>query len=225
MNNILITGATSGLGLELAKQFLDSGKNVHIFGRNRAAIEDLLGNPRCHFSFIDLQDGAKLSPITKYLQAHDIDCFINNAGIYSDKGLSISTEECHSVVMVNLFSAILLLRDAYEFFRTRGKGTIAVIDSIAGLTPNFKESVYAASKHGLKGFVGSLQMEAYKYNIKIMEYYLGAMQTPMTATRPGYAELMKPQEVANSIISDIISPGSLLAVRQEIRKFQAIKSA
>jgi short-subunit dehydrogenase len=124
---------------------------------------------------------------------------------------------------VNLVAPVLLLKEAYEVFKNQGAGVIVAINSVAGLSPNFKEAVYSASKHGLKGFIGSLQAEAYKYNIKVMEYYLGAMQTPMTAMRDGFAELMKTSEVAEVIVRDVLSTNALVPIRQEIRKFPARK--
>ena len=88
----------------------------------------------------------------------------------------------------------------YKYFLEREKGRIININSVAGLYPSANESIYCASKFGLKGFSKSIQLEAVGTGIEVTDVYLGGVQTRMTQHRDNYDELMIPEDIAECII-------------------------
>lgn len=218
MNKVLITGATSGLGRTIAAKFLAAGWVVYVHGRNQKNIRALLKSPRCHFVRCDLLDLDRLGTLATLVRREEIDCFISNAGIYAGQGESITNQLCLEVLMTNLVAPVMVMKDVYAFYKTKKAGTIVSINSIAGLTANSNEAVYCASKHGLSGFVKSLQTDAHRHNVRIMDYYPGAIQTRMTQEREGFIGFIKPEDVAELILSNVLSVQSFLPVSQELRK-------
>ncbi len=217
MNKVLVTGSTSGLGRAIAEKFLAEKKTVYLHGRNPAGIRSLLKNPNCIFLRHDLLDFRQSHKLPDFVARENIDCFVSNAGIYSDKGASISPKDCRDIIMTNLLAPMVAMNAIYNHYKKRGGGVIVSINSIAGIAPNFLEAAYCASKYGIKGFIKSLQLDAYKHNVRIMEYYLGAIQTRMTRNRAGFDGFMKPDEIAAVIYDNVTAKNGFVALRQELR--------
>ena len=93
-----------------------------------------------------------------------------------------------------------MLQVVYKYFLEREKGRIININSVAGLYPSANESIYCASKFGLKGFSKSIQLEAVGTGIEVTDVYLGGVQTRMTQDRDNYDDLMRPEDIAECII-------------------------
>ena len=100
-----------------------------------------------------------------------------------------------------------MLQVVYKYFLEKQKGKIININSVAGLYPSANESIYCASKFGLKGFSQSMQLEAVGRGIEVMDVYLGGVQTRMTEERSTYDSLMKSDDVADQII-DLVNTKS-----------------
>jgi 3-oxoacyl-[acyl-carrier protein] reductase len=218
MNKVFITGSTSGLGRAIAEKFLAEGKIVYLHGRNPNQVRSLLKNGHCTFFRHDLLNLEQSGQLADFVIKENIDCFINNAGIYSDQGTSLSPRGCAEIINTNLLAPLLILNKVYNYYRKKQNGIIVNINSIAGIAPNFNESAYCASKYGIKGFIEALQLDGYKHNIRIMEYYLGAIQTRMTKTRKGFDDFMKPGDIARHIYDSVTAQHSFVVVRQELRK-------
>jgi short-subunit dehydrogenase len=129
-------------------------------------------------------------------------------------GLSITDEKmtvCHmkEVMETNLIMPMILTRKIWPLFRDLGGGVIININSMAGKEGGSNESVYCASKHGLAGFSKALQFDATRDNIRVINVYLGAMDTPMSNGRKDQEKFMDPVEVASIIESLVIDPGTL----------------
>ena len=181
-NNILITGCSSGLGEALYDDIWNHD-GLNPFGHYRT--ED--GNP--HALIGDITDSDFPEKLDNHIRKYDINCFINNAGIYDGE-----------IIDTNLGSQIRMLQVVYKYFLEREKGRIININSVAGLYPSANESIYCASKFGLKGFSKSIQLEAVGTGIEVTDVYLGGVQTRMTQHRDNYDELMKPEDIAECII-------------------------
>jgi short-subunit dehydrogenase len=134
--------------------------------------------------------------LDEYIRTREIDCFINNAGVYEG-----------NVLETNLVSQVKMLQVVYDYFKEKNKGKIININSLAGINPTVGESLYCASKFGLKGFSQSLQLEAVNTGVEITDVYLGGVQTRMTKDRLSYNSLMKPDDVAMQII-DLVNTKS-----------------
>ena len=187
--NILITGCSSGLGQALFNKVWEDD-NLNPFGHYRT--ED--GDP--HALIGDITDSDFPEKLDDHIRKNKIDCFINNAGVYEG-----------DIIGTNLGSQIRMLQVVYKYFLEREKGRIININSVAGLYPSANESIYCASKFGLKGFSKSLQLEAVGTGVEITDVYLGGVQTRMTEGRDNYDSLMKADDVARQII-DLVNTKS-----------------
>jgi len=169
--NIIITGATGGIGNELVKKFVDLGGNVLATGTNSAKLNLIKKN----FSNIkiyqfNLSEHAKIESFieetTKKLGTLDI--LVNNAGINHDNlSLRMSEEQWKKVIDLNLTSTFLMCKHAIKKMLKNRYGRIVNITSIVGHSGNLGQSNYAASKAGIIGFSKSLAMEYAKKNITI----------------------------------------------------------
>ena len=180
--NILITGCSSGLGQALFNKVWEDD-NLNPFGHYRT--ED--GDP--HALIGDITDSDFPEKLDNHIRKNKIDCFINNAGVYEG-----------DIIDTNLGSQIRMLQVVYKYFLQKEKGRIININSVAGLYPSANESIYCASKFGLKGFSKSIQLEAVGTGIEVTDVYLGGVQTRMTQDRDNYDDLMRPEDIAECII-------------------------
>ena len=180
--NILITGCSSGLGHALFNKVWEDD-NLNPFGHYRT--ED--GDP--HALIGDITDSDFPEKLDNHIRKNEIDCFINNAGVYEG-----------DIIDTNLGSQIRMLQVVYKYFLQKEKGRIININSVAGLYPSANESIYCASKFGLKGFSKSIQLEAVGTGIEVTDVYLGGVQTRMTQDRDNYDDLMRPEDIAECII-------------------------
>ena len=180
--NILITGCSSGLGQALFNKVWEDD-NLNPFGHYRT--ED--GDP--HALIGDITDSDFPEKLDNHIRKNKIDCFINNAGVYEG-----------DIIDTNLGSQIRMLQVVYKYFLQKEKGRIININSVAGLYPSANESIYCASKFGLKGFSKSIQLEAVGTGIEVTDVYLGGVQTRMTQDRDNYDDLMRPEDIAECIV-------------------------
>ena len=180
--NILITGCSSGLGHALFNKVWEDD-NLNPFGHYRT--ED--GDP--HALIGDITDSDFPEKLDDHIRKNKIDCFINNAGVYEG-----------DIIDTNLGSQIRMLQVVYKYFLEKEKGRIININSVAGLYPSANESIYCASKFGLKGFSKSIQLEAVGTGIEVTDVYLGGVRTRMTEDRDNYEDLMRPEDIAECII-------------------------
>ena len=180
---ILITGASSGLGRELAHQFAQKG-NVELIlvARRKEALEkvakkcETFDNVKTRVFSVDIgsQDQVEqlLSTIT------DIDILINGAGYGIMKDFS---EFCDADVVnmfdTNVIGTIQLTTEIAKRMRERKSGTIVTIASIAGKIATPKSSVYSATKFALIGYFNALRLELKKDNVHVMTVNPGPVAT------------------------------------------------
>lgn len=189
--NVLITGSSSGLGHSLAMTFAKTGHRVILHGRDEQRIAETrleigrLGG-ECEAVIGDLRDEKTLAELFATALRWKIDILINNAGVYCNQPISeISPDAIEATIRINLIIPIRLALLVYPIFCAKGHGLIVNINSLAGKGFNSTEAVYCASKWGLRGFMGSFRYEARAYGVGILDVFLGAMRTPMTADRAG----------------------------------------
>ena len=105
------------------------------------------------------------------------------------------------LIRILKLSLILLTQRFFKFFKKKSAGFIININSLAGKNYTKHESVYCASKYGLKGFMGAFQLEALEHNVPIISIFLGAMNTDLTADRKDPSKFIRTEEVAEFICS------------------------
>ena len=183
--NALITGASGGIGKEIAKVLIKHNAKVCISGRNLDelnALKELLGE-NCHVVACDL---SKKNEIIKLIKKTDeflghIDILINNAGITKDNiFLRMSENEWEDVLNVNLNSTFNILKLITKGMVKRKYGRIINISSVVGVTGGAGQVNYSASKAGLIGLTKSLSQEIATRNITVNCIAPGFIETPMT---------------------------------------------
>ena len=197
--NILITGCSSGLGEAL---FNETCRHDHL--KSFAHYRTMTGDPYALYG--DINDFNFIDKLDEYLRTREVDCFINNAGVYDI-----------NVLETNLVSQVKMLQVVFDYFKEQKKGRIININSLAGINPTAGESLYCASKFGLKGFSKSLQLEAIGTGVEITDFYLGGVQTRMTEGRDNYDSLMRVDDVASQII-DLVNTKSYYVNEITLRK-------
>lgn len=204
---ILITGSSRGLGKSLALAFASKGYNIILHGRDKerlsAVKEDVLRSKvNCPIVVGDIVEKQTIANLTACAKKNGIDILINNAGVYIQKPVEEMTpSEFKKIIEVNLIAPVLLTKNIFELFKRRKSGLIININSIAGKNFSHYESAYCASKHGLRGFMGTFKFEALKYNVSVIDIYLGAMNTDMTIGRKDNNKFIKTEEVAEFLCS------------------------
>jgi len=172
---IWITGASSGIGKELALQYAALNCSLILSSRRQAELEEVASvceslGARClvlPFDLTAIVDAESLVEKALTLTGK-IDVLINNGGI-SQRGLAIDTklEVLRKIMEVNFFGQVQLSQALLrEFIKARG-GHFAVVSSLTGKFGWGLRSAYSASKHALHGYFESLAIENFKYKVKI----------------------------------------------------------
>jgi len=169
--NILITGASGGIGNELVKKYINLGGNVMGSGTNTEKL-DLLKKkfPLIKVKKFDMVDHSRIEEFIDNvaLELGGLDILINNAGTNVDNlSLRMKDEEWKKVIDINLTSTFLLSKHAIKKMLKNKFGRVVNITSVVGHTGNLGQSNYAASKAGIIGMSKSLAIEYAKKNITV----------------------------------------------------------
>ena len=183
--NIIITGATGGIGNSIVDVLTSLDANILVTGTNEKKLEELKSKNQ------------KLKSIKQDISVHEnlenfvercckefndkIDVLINNAGITSDNlSIRMSENEWSKVINLNLTSTFLLSKFVIKKMLKKKSGKIINITSVVGHTGNIGQANYAASKGGVLSMSKSLSMEYAKKNITINCIAPGFIDTAMT---------------------------------------------
>ena len=182
--NILITGASGGIGKELVKKFVSLGGNVLGSGTKIEKL-DLLKKqyPNIKVKKFDMAEDSKIKDFidSVNLELGSLDILINNAGINMDNlSLRMKDEEWKKVININLTSTFLLSKHAIKQMLKNKFGRIVNITSVVGHTGNVGQSNYSASKSGIIGMSKSLAIEYAKKNITVNCVSPGFIASDMT---------------------------------------------
>ena len=181
----LITGATGGIGMSIARKMKKSGAKLILSGTRRNVLSDLkleLGND-VEIITTDLHNSDDILNLAK--QAEDsfgqIDILINNAGVNADNlFLRMKDEEWDKVINLNLSAPMRLTRQVIKGMLKRRYGRVIFISSVVGYSGNAGQSNYAASKSALVGFTKSIALEVASRGITCNLIAPGFISTPMT---------------------------------------------
>jgi 3-oxoacyl-[acyl-carrier protein] reductase len=185
---VLITGATGGIGGQIAKTLLDLGAICTLSGTNEQKLQSLSDEysdykDRVFFKKCNLADQTECESLVNESQSlmGGIDILICNAGITKD-GLLVrmSSEQWNSVINVNLTANFILSKTAIKYMMKQKSGSIIFTSSIIGLTGNAGQANYAASKAGLGGLAKSIALEYGSKGIRANVVAPGFIKTEMT---------------------------------------------
>mgnify|MGYP001297428520 CR=1 FL=1 len=190
MNTILITGCSSGYGLQTARHFLDQGWSV--IATMRRPREGLLPvSERLRLLALDVTDPASIAAAVA--AAGPVDVLVNNAGI-GVVGAFEATPMAHirKVFDTNTFGVMAMVQAVVPQMRARRSGVIVNVTSSVTLAPMPLAAAYTASKQAIEGFTGSLahEMGAFGVRVKLVE--------------PGYAPTTRFSENTDIAVADLI---------------------
>ena len=169
--NILITGASGGIGNALVKKFVSLGGNVLGSGTKNEKLDKIKKQyPNIKVKKFDISEHSRIEEFIDdvSLKLGGLDVLINNAGTNADNlSLRMKDEEWKKVIDINLTSTFLLTKHAIKKMLKSKFGRIVNITSVVGHTGNLGQSNYSASKAGIIGMSKSLAIEYAKKNITV----------------------------------------------------------
>ena len=206
---ILITGASKGLGREMALLFAEAGANLILTARSTELLDELktrviAGGGECITVAGDLRDSAVLESVKSLCIEKQIDILVNNAGVVDITKLEgVSDERVDEVIELNLTIPIKLTKAVIEMFKTRRRGAIVNVNSAGGKKPVPDHTIYCASKYGFNGFAETLKLEIKGLGIRVISVCPGKMATELfnAAGRPMDTDaFISPREVAQGVL-------------------------
>lgn len=221
---VVITGASSGIGRETARQFGAAGAQVVLAARNEqalleAAIEIELAGGKAVAIPTDVTDQEQVEQLaqTAVQKFGRIDTWVNNAGIsvYATAD-ETSEEEAQRIMQVNFFGVVNGVNAALPHMKAQGGGTIINVGSVESKRALPLQAVYAASKHAVRGYTDALRMEQMhaRTGVKVTLIMPSGINTPLfdharskTGLKPRpVAPVYEPELVARAIVSAAASP-------------------
>ena len=213
--NIIITGASGGIGNSIVEVLNKAGVNILASGTRIEKLEQLKSKYNVKILKFDISQNEKIEDFietaTNELDG-ELDCIVNNAGVTQDNlAIRMSIEEWKKVIDINLTSTFLLSKFAIKKMLKKKSGKIINITSVVGHTGNLGQSNYTASKAGIIAMSKSLALEYAKKNININCISPGFIKTAMTdkidekfkdmiISKIPSARLGEPEDVANAVL-------------------------
>lgn len=181
MKRILVTGASDGIGRSIAIRLAKDGYKPVLFGRDEARLKTVSREcDNAEYFACDLNDHSALANIVaNVLEAGDLDGLINNAGVWHKMGdlETIDDDKIIEVINTNLTSQILLTKKLLPHLRNRDGSVIVNVASKSGVTVQPGQTVYSASKWGLRGFTEVLIADTKEDKVKVVGVYQSGTNT------------------------------------------------
>jgi 3-oxoacyl-[acyl-carrier protein] reductase len=225
----LVTGATEGIGRAIAFALGRAGYRVGVCARTAAKVDWLLGELRtagitaagCTADVGSApQVQAMVDAITTDLGP--IDTLVNNAGIGILRPFEeLTLEEWDATMATNLRSLFLVTREVLPGMRSRKRGAIVNVASLAGKNAFAGGTAYVASKHAVLGFSRSLMLEVRKDGVRVLAICPGSVDTALIRnqsvlhTRPD--SMLQPDDVAQAVLDALRMPDRALLSEIDIR--------
>ncbi len=202
MKCAIVSGASSGIGVEISKMLLKRGFRVYALGRdfNKCKIKDENFIP----IILDLSDTKALHDIKKQIDYKNIHTLVHSAGIgYFCLHEELRYKEIENLIAVNFTSVALLTK---EFLRElkKNSGYIFFINSLSGINPSPFGALYGATKAATKHFATSIFEEGRKQGLKVININPGFVKTPFFKNLHFECDddnlsYIKPQDIAQTI--------------------------
>ena len=214
--NIIVTGASGGIGNAIIKRLNEAGANILASGTRIEKLEELKNNfKKIKILKFNISQSDKIEEFIENATNElggSLDGIINNAGITQDNlAIRMSLDEWQKVININLTSTFLMSKFAIKKMLKNKSGKIVNITSVVGHTGNLGQANYTASKAGIVAMSKSLAIEYAKKNININCISPGFIQTAMTdkiddkfkeviISKIPSARLGKPDDIANAVL-------------------------
>jgi uncharacterized oxidoreductase len=251
-STILITGGTSGIGLELVRQITPTGATIIITGRNPDALSETKKKfPRIHTFQSDVSNPDDIEQLYHDVtqQFPSLNIIINNAGIMRLIDLqdqSLDLENITGEIDINLTGTIRMVHQFLPHLLTRGSAAIVNVSSGIAFTPYSSAPVYSASKAAVRAYTQALRLQLEGTNVKVMELIPPGVNTNLQndwALQPSPGMMMSVEKMVDVAVKGIskdkseikpfllkvikaasrIAPGLLMKFgHREFKKFKAL---
>ena len=214
--NIIVTGASGGIGNSIVKKLNKAGANILASGTRIEKLEELKKNfENIKILKFDISQSDKIAEFIENATNElggSLDGLVNNAGITQDNlAIRMSLEEWQKVIDINLTSTFLMSKFAIKKMLKNKSGKIVNITSVVGHTGNLGQANYTASKAAIVAMSKSLAIEYAKKNININCISPGFIKTAMTdnidekfkeviVSKIPSARLGEPDDIANAVL-------------------------
>lgn len=201
----VITGASHGLGKEIARLFSNKNYNLILSGRDTKGLAEFNKKPNVELITGDITQKQTRNKIVDLVKKHKrLDILVNNAGITYIQPFEDNTEDqLNEILDTNLKAPILLTQTLYATMKNQKSGTIVFVNSAAGKQGYPKHTLYSTTKFGLSGFAQSLRQEAKQYNIRVISIHPGGIKTDLynkLPNKPDTSGYMDPKKVAEIVV-------------------------
>ncbi len=214
--NIIVTGASGGIGNSIIQKLYENEANLLATGTKIEKLEELQSKFKdLKILRLDLSENDKIEQFIENASKElggNLDCLINNAGITQDNlAIRMSFDEWKNVIDINMTSTFLLSKFAIKKMLKNKSGKIVNITSVVAHTGNLGQSNYTASKAGIIAMSKSLAIEYAKKNINVNCISPGFIKTTMTdkiddkfkeiiISKIPSARLGEPEDIANAVL-------------------------
>lgn len=205
---VLITGATGGIGSQVAKLLAAGGAELFLTGRRSdklSELADALRLPATRTFAAELSDPDMVQSLAARVseQFESIDILINAAGIGIIKPLEqLTTDDFKKTLDSNLVATFLLVKAFLPGMKLTGKGLIINIPGVLGKVPMAGAAAYSASKYGLVGMMQSIREELKRTEVRITNVFMGGVDSPFWDEIPMRVQrekMIRSEEAARAI--------------------------
>lgn len=234
---VLVTGASRGLGTDMARAFAREGAKLVLAARSGAGLEQLRDELTAKGATVlaapaDVGDYESLQALVKVTETSlgPVDVLINNAGIEDVTDFeTMSPERMEEIVHVNVVGLMWLTRLVLPSMIERRTGHICNIASVAGLTPVPHNAVYSASKHAIVGFSRSLRWELAEHGIEVSVVCPGFVDGGMFAEwgrpAPKASPAVSSEKVAEGVVRAVLGNKGEVVVTRGLAKIADVTFA
>lgn len=215
-STILVTGGTSGFGLEFVKQLTEQGaKKIIITGRDAAKLEQTKKMfPQIHTYQSDVSKPEDIHRLFLEVTTRfpDLNILINNAGEMRKIILQEMSDDLHDItreIDINLMGPIRMVQQFYPHLKTKKSAAILNVTSGIALMPFPISPIYGASKSGLRSYTQSLRAQLKKTSIKVFELVAPGSSTPLNdkfKSMKGFNPdmLMAPDKIVKAAVNGLL---------------------
>lgn len=227
--NAVVTGASKGIGLAIAKALLKAGANVAICSRNPDGLDRALGelcasagSRKAVGYAADIGESTQVAEFFRFVDRElgKLDILINNAGVGLFRpAAQMTIEEWDRTIATNLSGAFYCAHEALQRFDNLRGGWIIHISSLAAKNPFAGGAAYNASKFGMTGFAEAMMLDHRHENVRVSSILPGSVDTTGFSGAGGSGAEWKiaPDDIAQIVLDILRMPARTLISRVEVR--------